>query len=105
MSGVQSESGEFGVHILVDDQATLDAALASVSGGETIIMRAGEYDSIKLRNQEFTSTVNIVSEDDDNPAVLTGVIDIKSISGLLDFRCGSDRGSAPRRIWHPHPPL
>lgn len=44
MSGVQSESGEFGVHILVDDQATLDAALASVSGGETIIMRAGEYD-------------------------------------------------------------
>lgn len=102
MSGVQSESGEFGVHILVDDQATLDAALASVSGGETIIMRAGEYDSIKLRNQEFTSTVNIVSEDDDNPAVLTGVIDIKSISGLsisgVDLIGGAPLGVYGTRI-------
>lgn len=46
MSGVQLESDENGSYILVDSQAALDAALARVSGGETIAMKAGEYDSM-----------------------------------------------------------
>lgn len=71
-----------GSKILVSNQSELEMALAAATGGETIVLRAGEYDSIQLNARHFSSTVRIVSEDDDAPATLTGRIMLHEVSNL-----------------------
>ena len=54
--------------INVSTAAELDAALASASGGETILLAPGSYGELRLTGENFSDYVTIKSADPDNPA-------------------------------------
>ena len=70
-----SATPENATTITVGTQAELLAALASVRGGDTILLEAGTYEDLNLthssvRNYKFTETGTIKSEDVNNRAVV-----------------------------------
>jgi len=73
----------------VSNAAELESALAAATGGETILLAAGNYGTLQLINgrTKFDVThsaeapVTIRSADADNPAVFTG-LDLRSTSGF-----------------------
>lgn len=82
MSGVHDALGDGAEPILVTNQNELDAALAAATGGETIALTCGEYDGISLKSRDFSETVRIVSANEDEPATITGVVSLRSVSNL-----------------------
>lgn len=71
-----------GERIVVSNKEELNMALAAATGGETIALRPGEYGTISLRERDFTSTVRIISDDPDSPAVFTGRLKLREVSNL-----------------------
>ena len=45
--------------VTVTNSATLDAAVASAAGGDTILLEAGSYGSVTINNKVFTDVVSI----------------------------------------------
>jgi hypothetical protein len=63
-----------GTTITVSTSAELYAALAQVTGGETILLSAGDYGALTMNGRpgfpnEFNSNITITSADPENPAV------------------------------------
>jgi hypothetical protein len=75
--------------IHVSTAAELQSALAGATGGETILLAAGDYGKLQLTDgkTKFDVThsaeapVTIRSADADNPAVFTG-LDLRNTSGF-----------------------
>ena len=67
--------------ILVSNTAELQAALDSATGGETILLKAGDYGDFNMIHMDFASKVTIKSLDADNMAHFNkvGVIDSSNI--------------------------
>jgi PKD repeat protein len=66
--------------ISVTSATGLKAALANATGGETIVLAAGDYGSLSLSSLQFTQPVRIVT-DPAAPAVLHG-LKLTKVSGL-----------------------
>ncbi|WP_340107325.1 right-handed parallel beta-helix repeat-containing protein, partial [Pikeienuella sp. HZG-20] len=79
---MNDQAGGSATRILVANQQELDAALAAATGGETIALLSGEYDSIRLWSRNFDSDVRLVSADPDAPATITGDIRVSSVSNF-----------------------
>lgn len=94
MSDFNDPSIADGATILVSTQVELDAALAAVTGGETILLSAGAYDSISLSGRTFAERVTIRSADPADPAVFTGAIFLRNVTGL-EFEGVDVIGSEP----------
>jgi hypothetical protein len=82
MSNVNNEGGDLATRIIVANQEELDLALAAATGGETIALLSGDYQSIRLKFRDFDADVRIVSADADAPATITGDIQLRSVSNL-----------------------
>ncbi len=57
--------------INVSNAAQLNAAIKAARGGETILLAAGNYGALTIKNLQATSTVTIKSADPANDAVIT----------------------------------
>ena len=66
------ESG-IGKSIAVANAAQLAAAVAKVTGGETILLAAGDYGSLSVMNKLLTATVTIKSADSAHDAVFANI--------------------------------
>lgn len=53
---------------------TLTAALNSAKAGDTILLEAGNYSNVQIKNFVFDGTVTIASKDPGNPATFTGLV-------------------------------
>ncbi len=70
------------VAIVVGTAAQLSSALRTAKGGDTIVLKAGNYGELFLQDKtNFASTVKIVSQDVDNPGVFSG-IDFRNVSNV-----------------------
>lgn len=65
----------------VSSQSQLKSALNSAKGGDTISLKAGNYGSLTLSNENFSSKVTITSESSGNPATFTKVY-MEKVSNL-----------------------
>jgi hypothetical protein len=61
--------------IVVSNASQLNTAMASVKGGDTVVLKGGNYGNFSLTSKaNFTAPVKIVSESDTDPAVFTGLV-------------------------------
>lgn len=60
--------------INVANATELTAALIAARGGETIVLAAGDYGTLNLRNRTFSSAVTITSADPAQPAHLDSIL-------------------------------
>jgi parallel beta-helix repeat protein len=61
--------------IVVSNTSQLNTAMASARGGDTVVLKGGNYGNFSLTSKaNFTAPVKIVSESDTNPAVFTGLV-------------------------------
>jgi len=67
----------------VSDATELEAALSSSTGGEIILLDAGDYGSLALAETEFSDFVTLCGTDEDPGAVLTGIDleDLRPVAG------------------------
>ena len=68
--------------IRVSTAAQLTAAIKSAKGGETILLAAGDYGAVTIKNWSMSSTVTLKSADPDHDAVISDL----RISGSSNFR-------------------
>jgi hypothetical protein len=67
---------------VVSNASQLNAAMASAKGGDTVVLKGGNYGNFSLINKaNFTTPVKIVSESDTNPAVFTG-LELRGVSNV-----------------------
>jgi hypothetical protein len=59
--------------IIVSNAAQLQSALSAAKGGDTLVLKGGDYGKLSLINKAFDTPVKIVSESETNPAILTGL--------------------------------
>ena len=76
--------------LTVSNAAELNQALASATGGETILLAAGDYGRLSLNGTQFASNVTIQSADANTPATisemrLSGVSNLSFDSVLFDY--------------------
>lgn len=57
----------------VSTQSQLKSAINSAKGGDNIVLKAGNYGTLSLKNESFSSKVTITSESASKPAVFTKV--------------------------------
>ena len=60
--------------VTVSTLADLNSALAAAKGGETILLKGGDYDRLSLSLRDFPSNVTIASADPGDPAVFSGLM-------------------------------
>lgn len=65
----------------VSTQSQLKSALNSAKGGDNIVLKAGNYGSLTLNNEKFSSKVTISSESAGNPASFSKVF-LDKVSNL-----------------------
>lgn len=76
--------------LTVSSAAELNQALSSATGGETILLAAGDYGRLNLNGTQFASNVTIKSADANTPATisemrLNGVSNLSFDSVLFDY--------------------
>lgn len=59
--------------VTVSTLADLKSALSAAKGGETILLKGGNYDKLVLSSWDFPSSVTIASADPGDPAVFSGL--------------------------------
>ena len=59
--------------IFVSNAAQLSSALITAKGGDTLVLKGGDYGKLSLMNKAFDTPVKIVSESETNPAIFTGL--------------------------------
>ncbi len=59
--------------IVVANASQFNSAMNSIKGGDTIVLKGGNYGNLNI-SKNFTTPVKIVSESDTNPAVFTGMV-------------------------------
>lgn len=69
------------MYTTVSDTTSLIHALQSAHAGDTILLQAGDYSTLKLYGMNFSTPVTITSADASNPAVMHG-ISLQNTSGL-----------------------
>lgn len=66
----------------VTDTVALKAALGTAQAGDTILLSAGNYDPLVLKDLRIAGAVTIGSERIESPAVLNG-LDLRNVQGLI----------------------
>lgn len=84
--------------ILCASAAELTAALGAAKAGDRILLQAGNYSNVQLKNLVFDSAVTITSADPGNPATLTGLT-VSNSQGLVISNLNLDF-SAPWTVWN-----
>ena len=84
--------------ILCASTAELTAALGVAKAGDRILLEAGNYSNVQLRNLAFDGEVTIASRDPGNPATLTGLT-VTSSQGLNFSNLHMDF-SSPWTVWN-----
>ncbi|MBA4011940.1 MAG: hypothetical protein C0481_08755 [Phenylobacterium sp.] len=84
--------------ILCASAAELTAALGVAKAGDRILLQAGNYSNVQLKNLVFDSAVTITSADPGNPATLTGLT-VNSSQGLVISNLNLDF-SSPWTVWN-----
>ncbi|MET1414857.1 right-handed parallel beta-helix repeat-containing protein [Roseibium sp. HPY-6] len=75
MSGTVSDVNEASVEtLLVSTPEELQAAIAKSDGGETILLKGGDWGGLTLADFNPASTVTFKSADPDNPAVFSNLL-------------------------------
>lgn len=69
--------------IIVSSSAELSNALAAATGGENILLSAGEYDELFIKDLSYDSSVTVSSLDPDDPAVFTDSVTFVRADGLV----------------------
>ena len=77
---------------------TLTAALGSAKAGDTILLEAGNYSNVQIRDLVFDGTVTIASKDPVNPATFTGLVVTGSEN--LSFQNLHMDFSSPWTVWN-----
>ena len=77
---------------------TLTAALNSAKAGDTILLEAGNYSNVQIKNLVFDGTVTIASKDPGNPATFTGLVVTGSEN--LSFQNLHMDFSSPWTVWN-----
>ncbi|WP_150290555.1 right-handed parallel beta-helix repeat-containing protein [Sphingobium estronivorans] len=67
---------------VIDDAASLTAALRRARGGETLLLEPGRYEMLNLKGIGFARPVTLASRDPRRPAVLTG-FKFRNVEGLV----------------------
>lgn len=65
----------------VSTQSQLKSAINSAHGGDSIVLKAGNYGSLYISGEKFSSTVKITSESNSNPATFSKV-SLTNVSNL-----------------------
>jgi parallel beta-helix repeat protein len=76
----------------------LTSALSSAQSGDTILLGAGSYSAVNLKDLKFDGLVTIASKDPNDPAVLTG-LSISGSEGLKFSNLEFDL-SSPHTVWN-----
>ncbi len=84
--------------ILCASAAEFTAALGVAKAGDRILLEAGNYSNVQLRNLAFDGEVTITSRDPGNPATLTGLT-VTSSQGLTFANLHMDF-SSPWTVWN-----
>ena len=84
--------------ILCASAAELTAALGLAKAGDRILLAAGNYSNVQLRNLAFDGEVTITSRDPGNPATLTGLT-VTNSQGLTFANLHMDF-SSPWTVWN-----
>ncbi|MBE3639506.1 right-handed parallel beta-helix repeat-containing protein [Mangrovicoccus algicola] len=69
--------------IVVNNTAELSQILKQASGGETILLAPGEYDSLFIKDLDFDPAITITSQDPANPATFTDPVTFVRVDGLV----------------------
>ena len=67
---------------IVGTTQELHAAASTASGGDTIVLKPGTYKGIDLKNLSFDSTVKVISQDPDNPAVILDKLSLRNVENM-----------------------
>ena len=84
--------------ILCASAAELTSALGLAKAGDRILLEAGNYSNVQLRNVVFDGEVTITSRDPGNPATLTGLT-VSGSQGLTFTNLHMDF-SSPWTVWN-----
>ncbi len=77
---------------------TLTAALNSAKAGDTILLEAGNYSNVQIKDLMFDGTVTIASKDPGNPATFTGLV-VQGSENLTFQNLHMDF-SSPWTVWN-----
>ena len=77
---------------------SLTAALNAAKSGDTILLEAGNYSNVQIKNLVFDGTVTIASKDPGNPATFTGLVVTGSEN--LTFQNLHMDFSSPWTVWN-----
>jgi parallel beta-helix repeat protein len=82
----------------VNSTQTLLSVLKSAQSGDTILLEAGSYSGVNLKDLKFDGLVTIASKDPNDPAVLTG-LSVSGSEGLKFSNLEFDL-SSPYTVWN-----
>ena len=91
--------------ITVNNAAELNQALSNATGGETILLAAGDYGNLSLKGQQYASNVTIKSADANSMASFSGLrldqvsnLSFDAIEFDYTFKSGDANHTSPFKI-------